>query len=365
MKLVIFVACALLPMALAGTCVNGTCEGGLDILNMQDLIERHWRIQKRGDAEAFVANLAPDAKFFVNGEEDNAPWTDLSFVKDLFTRVQYSRTEAVTTIGLLDKNQIMYVIDWGVTILNTFEYQTLGPWQQKVLFTDEGKIQSIHSVCDGINLSRFGALLEPNTRDNKASMLAVLEAYNTKNLDAVVASYDPYAVHFTRNMEKDLADWNKPLFLKIFFAKCEIDATLDSFADADVRASYAHITWTLKVPGDDEPIIFQDAWYITWNPDGQIAQVSSTVDYQALAALYSAIDYSAEAPQRRGPGGPGPGGPMGRAGPRPADMPDDFNANSMEPPKITDDMVAEMEKSIPPEVLAKMKKMREEAAQQS
>lgn len=260
---------------------------GLEVTLMHQLVEKHWAAQRAGDEQALADTLSEGVEFYINGQ-----LTAKDFVgeQSVIARVAYADIRPVVAIAKLDDTAVMTVIDWSTTLKDTGEVQYMGPWQQKIRFNDQGQITGVWSICDTDNLSRFVGLASPPAFDPKAYMHIFLDAFQRADVQTIVDGFDPSLEMITRNGVEGVAKWHNHGFLEMLFRAAHLTGTLEGFASAGPRQAYAHILWTLNV-GASGPVELRDAWFITYSPHGRMSQIESTCDTADLAAFYQAFGY--------------------------------------------------------------------------
>lgn len=152
-----------------------------------------WDAAMQGDAEKYHSFFASNVKIVTNGEEDEAPWGDVKFVKSLFSKVRYGNIIATTPIAKSADGSYFITYAWTVTILATGQEIEMGSWSQKITFDGAGKISHISTVCDQLLLDRFSLALEP-MQDLKAVLQTYVDAWNSGDVEKIIASTHP---HFT------------------------------------------------------------------------------------------------------------------------------------------------------------------------
>ena len=267
-----------LTMLNLGLCFN--------VAQLSDLVDAHWKALGSGDAVEFVSNLAPGYIEIVNGEVDNTPWTDVGYVKSYFDRVSISDFHVLSSCALAGPNTVIAVIDWQVTFHHTLETVRMGEWQQTYTFNEAGKITKISSICDGAQLQKLSDLLSTEPVDYRPAFQSLVNAFNAKDTQKVLDAFALEEVFWRRNGQNDTCSWYRPRFLNFLF-KQSISLSLETFASAVPRSSYAAMTWT-HTSKDQKVVTIPDSWFITWNPDGKISHVRSITN-GGEAVLYAYV----------------------------------------------------------------------------
>jgi len=161
----------------------------------------------------------------------------------------------------------------------------MGEWQQTYFFNDAGKITKINSICDGANVQKFSDLLNTQIVDYRPPFEALVNAFNTKNINGVLSSFVTEEVYWRRNGQNDSFTWIRPRFLGFLFQQ-SLSLKLDAFASSVPRTSYATMTWTHTSSFNSKVTTIPDSWFVTWNPEGKISHVRSITNGQE-AVLYA------------------------------------------------------------------------------
>jgi hypothetical protein len=260
-------------------------SSSFNVVELSDFIDAHWRAQTEGDAVAFVSHLAPGFSQVINGEVDNTAWTDVTYVQDLFQKVTFSSVNSLSSVAVAGANTVIVVIDWEVQFVNTLETLNMGEWQQTFTFNDDGKLIKLSSICDGAYVQKYSDLVSTQVIDYRPSFEALVNAFNTKNVNGVLSAFVPEELYWRRNGQNDSFTWIRPRFLGFLFQQ-SLTLTLDSFASSVPRTSYAAMTWTHTAQRDHKVSSIPDSWFVTWNPDGKISHVRSITNGQE-AILYA------------------------------------------------------------------------------
>lgn len=254
---------------------------------LADLVDEHWRAQASGDASTFVSQLAPGYTQIVNGEVDNAPWTNVEYVKNYFARVTVSSLHALSGVILAGPNTVIVVADWQVKFQDTLDVLRMGEWQQTYTFNDAGKLTKLSSICDGAQVQKLSDLLSTEPVDYKPAFQGLINAFNAKDVRGVMDTFAPEGLVWLRNGQNDSFTWPRPRFLGFLFQQT-LSVTLDNFASSIPRTSYAALTWTHTAKQDQKVTVLPDSWFITWNPDGKISHVRSVTN-GGEAILYAHV----------------------------------------------------------------------------
>jgi len=243
-----------------------------------------------GDAAAFISNLAPEFSQVINGEVDNTRWTDVTYVQGLFQQVDFASINPLSSVALAGVNTVIVVFDWEARFLNTLETLHMGEWQQTFTFNANGKLTKLYSICDGAYVQKYSDLVSPQLLDYRPAFEALVNAFNTKNVNGVLSAFAPEEVHWRRNGQNDSFTWTRPRFLGFLFQQA-LTLKLDSFGSSVPRTSYAVMTWT-HTSQDHKVTPISDSWFVTWNPEGKISHVRSITNGQE-AILYAHLIRSA------------------------------------------------------------------------
>jgi len=169
--------------------------------------------------------------------------------------------------------------------VDTLETLNMGEWQQTFTFNNDGKLTKLSSICDGAYVQKYSDLISPQMIDYRPAFEALVNAFNTKNVNGVLSAFVPEELYWRRNGQNDSFTWIRPRFLGFLFQQ-SLTVTLDSFASSVPRTSYAAMTWTHIAQRDRKVSSIPDSWFVTWNPDGKISHVRSITNGQE-AILYA------------------------------------------------------------------------------
>lgn len=241
-----------------------------------------WKAQSRGDAPAYHAFLSKDVKIITNGEEDVAPWKDVGFVKDLFSKLIFSDVElAVPIVAIPDQpNSFLANSNWAVTVQSTGETIQMGLWSQKITFDEQSLIKEIDSIADGNVLEQFGNALNIVAYGDavKQNVVAFIDSMNKKDVNACFEKFG-LQFEFTRNGFSDFR-YVATKNLQYFFEKVPLNIELTDFVLSSTSSVNMRVKNTATIDG--KTVTWPEAWIVTFDADLKliaIAVVGDSVEY--------------------------------------------------------------------------------------
>jgi len=119
---------------------------------------------------------------------DNAPWTDVEYVKNYFKRVDVTSLHALSSFVIAAPNSVIVVADWQVKMRDTLDVVRMGEWQQTYTFNEAGKLTKLSSICDGAQVQKLSDMLSTEPVDYKPAFQALVNAFNAKDVRGVHTS---------------------------------------------------------------------------------------------------------------------------------------------------------------------------------
>lgn len=259
-----------------------------DVTAVRAKLGDFWNAAADGDADKYHSFFSSKLEVVTNGEPDQAPWTDVKFVKDLFSKVRYSDVVPSTPVAKAEDGTYFVTIDWSVTMMSTGQELKMGPWAQQFGFDADGKINKIVTVCDGVSLENFGKALAPPA-DLRALLQKYLDGWNTADPAKMIAATHP-KFYLTRNNQEDRNNWRDPSFLGKFFEKGTWKFTIEDIAITAPEFALANIAVEITPTGKD-PVHLMEGWYVqyAYNDDDEVVSVGSIISIVDSHALYEGI----------------------------------------------------------------------------
>lgn len=258
--------------------------------NASAKLKTFWQAQTNGDAVTYHSFLSKDVKIITNNEVDVAPWTDVGFIKDLYTKLIFSDVEqAVALLPIEDSpNSFLANINWAVTVTRSGETIQMGLWSQKITFDDQDKISEIDSIADGNTLEQFGNALnlDAQTTDIKQVVEGFIASLNKKDVEGCFQKLvQPFS--FTRNGHEDLR-FAQESNLKYFFSKVFLQVKLEDFVLSSTHTVNMRVKITASL-NDGQKVNWSEAWMLSVNQDLKLTALASIADSVPLSKIDQAL----------------------------------------------------------------------------
>lgn len=255
---------------------------------VEEKVLKMWGEAAKGDAAAYHSYFADGVEMITNGEVDEAPWGNLGFITDLFTKVRYGKVALVHPVAKGGDNTYFMDLDWYVTVLATGQQLPLGTWSQQYTFNSAGKISKIQSVCNGALLEKFGAALQPPP-PLREDLEKYFQAWAIDDAATVVATYAA-GFKFSRNGKQDMMPYNMNYVVKLMQLVSWKYEILD-FAVAGSDSAVANLKVTVTPKEGGEAVEYLEGWYVTWMEETDkllsVAAVSDSADqFDAMSLAF-------------------------------------------------------------------------------
>jgi len=245
-------------------------------------IHAYWEAAMAGDAAKFHSFLAPNVVVVTNGEEEDVPWGDESFVKNLFSKVRYLRMKMVSPVGVeTSTNSFFCNYQWTIIILATGQDIEMGLWSVRMKIDAAGKITHITNIAEAAPLENLAVALA--TKDLRETAQGFLNAMNAVSVSSLMKlmSRD---FGFTLNGE-EVEEWADNLPGLFYNAKWNVKLLEYATAGPDDALATVEVTVTSKEDPELEPVTSLQAWHFYYNATPP-ATIESIVAIQDSLAAY-------------------------------------------------------------------------------
>lgn len=256
----------------------GIALAALTTQRVNTTIHQFWDSAMDGDATKYRSFLADNVVVVTNGEEDDAPWQQESFIKGLFSKVRYREMKMTTPVGYdAAADTFIFHYQWSMIMLATGQEIDMGLWSQRVKFDAAGKIVQLTNVGLAQPLNALAQALSSKAdfRDIVQGFVTAINAGNAQDMHKFLTTDFVYASN-----GKDVDNWEKNMAASFSHARWRL-SVLD-YAQAGPDEALVNVQAVVEAAGSSVSSL--QGWQVGFNATGT-ATISSIVAIQdSLAA---------------------------------------------------------------------------------
>jgi hypothetical protein len=238
-----------------------------------------WGAAMAGDATKYHSLLASNVVVVTNGEEDDAPWQQESFIKGLFAKVRYRDMKLTTPVGVEATTGTFFChFQWSITMLATGQDIEMGGWSTRVNFDSAGKISRITNIGLTEPLSVLATALS-SKKDLKETVQNFVSAMNAGNAPTVSQLLSRDFVYASNG--EDIDDWAQSL--PSMFEKARWNIKILDYAAAGPGEALVNVEATVQAGGNS--VTSLQGWHVIFNTTAP-ETISSLVAIQDSLSAY-------------------------------------------------------------------------------
>jgi hypothetical protein len=256
-----------------------TCTAALlTTSQVNHTIHELWDAAMAGDAAKYHSLLASNVVVFINGEEDDAPWQQESFIKGLFSKVRYRGMKMATPVGVETTTGTFFChYQWSIIILATGQDIKMGGWSTRLNFDSAGKISRITNIGPALPLSSLATALSTK-KDSKETALSFVSAVNAGNAASVQQMLSRDFIYSSNS--EDIEDWQLTLFKR--FSKGRWNIKILDYATVAPGEALVNVETTVQVGA--KSVTSLQGWHMLFNTTAPETISSIEVIQDSLAA---------------------------------------------------------------------------------
>jgi len=265
-------------------CVVAICSSTtLTTQQVNRTLHEFWEAAMDGDAARYHSFFSSNLVVFTNGEEDDAPWKQESFIKGLFSKVRYREMKMNTPVGLeASTGTFICHFKWSITIMVTGQEIDMGTWSTRFNFDSAGKIARMTNI--GLNGPLIALATALTTKkDSRETTQNFVNAMNAGNVPNVQKLLNSNFFYFSNGEEIENWEQNLPnLFNNVRWYIKILD-----YATAGPGEALVNVECTVQAGGNS--VTSLQGWHMMFNTTAPETILSIVAIQDSLAAHETAL----------------------------------------------------------------------------